>query len=102
MKFEPYRGLAGGHPILEVRALLATNDGGLWIGYRSGVAFLKQDKASFYAEQQGLPYGRVSSLAQTQDGAIWAAVTLAGGGKADGFRGVGQSVSHPISDPFAR
>ena len=84
LKFEPFLELGADHPILEVRALLATSDGGLWIGYRNGVAFLKQDKASFYTEQQGLPYGRVSSLAQTQDGAIWAAVTLSGGGKADG------------------
>jgi signal transduction histidine kinase/ligand-binding sensor domain-containing protein len=74
LKFEPFLELAGDHPILEVRALLATSDGGLWIGYRNGVAFLKQDKASFYTEQQGLPYGRVGSLAQTPDGAIWAAV----------------------------
>jgi signal transduction histidine kinase/ligand-binding sensor domain-containing protein len=84
LKFEPFLELAGDHPILEVRALLATSDGGLWIGYRNGVAFLKQDKQSFYTEQQGLPYGRVSNLAQTQDGAIWAAVTLSGGGKAEG------------------
>jgi signal transduction histidine kinase/ligand-binding sensor domain-containing protein len=74
LKFEPFLELAGDHPILEVRALLADSDGGLWIGYGNGVAFLKQDKASIYTEQQGLPYGRVHSLAQTPDGAIWAAV----------------------------
>ena len=84
LKFEPFLELAGDHPVREVRALLATRDGGLWIGYRNGVDFLKQDKASFYAEQERLPYGRVSNLAQTQDGAIWAAVTLSGGGKAEG------------------
>jgi signal transduction histidine kinase/ligand-binding sensor domain-containing protein len=84
MKFDPYLELAPSQAISEVRALLAASDGGLWIGYRNGVAFLKQDKVSFYAEHQGLPYGRVSSLAQTQDGAIWAAVTVSGGGKAEG------------------
>jgi signal transduction histidine kinase/ligand-binding sensor domain-containing protein len=84
LKFEPFLELAGDHPILEVRALLASSDGGLWIGYRNGVAFLKQDQASFYTEQQGLPYGRVINLAQTPDGAIWAAVTLSGGGKMEG------------------
>jgi signal transduction histidine kinase/ligand-binding sensor domain-containing protein len=84
MRFDPYPELSGDHPFLEVRALLATSDGGLWIGYRNGIAFLKQGKASFYSEQQGLPYGRVSTLAQTPDGAIWAAVTLSGGGKAEG------------------
>ena len=84
LKFEPFLELAGDHPIREVRALLATRDGGLWIGYRNGAAFLKQDKASFFAEQQGLPYGRVTNLAQTRDGAIWAAVTMSGGGKGEG------------------
>lgn len=84
LKFDPFLELAGDRPILEVGALLAASDGGLWIGYRNGVAFLKQGKASFYTEQEGLPYGRVSSLAQTQDGAVWAAITLSGGGKAEG------------------
>src|SRR5215470_7748238 len=76
LKFEPFLELAGDHRILEVRALLATSDGGLWIGYRNGVAFLKEDQASFYTEQQGLGYGwlGVSHLAQTPDGAIWASV----------------------------
>src|SRR5271156_5924219 len=74
LKFEPFFQLAGDHPIQDVRALLPTSDGGLWIGYRNGVAFLKQDNASVYGEQRGLPYGRVISLAQTPDGAIWAAV----------------------------
>ena len=36
-------------------------------------------RPTFYTEQQGLPYGRVDSLAQTPDGAIWAAVMSAGG-----------------------
>jgi Two component regulator propeller len=84
LKFEPFLELAGDRPILEAGALLAASDGGLWIGYRNGVAFLKQGKASFYTEQEGLPYGRVSNLAQTQDGAVWAAITLSGGGKAEG------------------
>jgi streptogramin lyase len=74
VKFEPFFELADDHRILDVRALLATKDGGLWIGYRNGVAFLKEDKASFYAEQQGLGCGWVSHLAQTPDGAIWASV----------------------------
>jgi signal transduction histidine kinase/ligand-binding sensor domain-containing protein len=81
LKFERFLELADDRPVLEVRALLATSDGGLWIGYRNGVAFLKQGKASFYTEQQGLPYGRVRSLAQTQDGAVWATFTSAGGEK---------------------
>jgi ligand-binding sensor domain-containing protein len=82
LKFEPFFGPLGTPPIQEVRALLGTTDGGLWVGYRNGVAFLKQDTSSFYSEQQGLPYGRVISLAQTPDGAVWAALSLSGGGKA--------------------
>ena len=74
LKFEPFFELASDRPILDVHALLAVDDGGLWIGYRNGIAFLNQDKATFYAEQQGLPYGRADSLAQTPDGAVWAAV----------------------------
>lgn len=84
LKFEPFLRSIGGPPIQEVRALLATSDGGLWVGYRNGVAFLKEDTTAFYAEEQGLPYGRVTSLARTPDGAIWAALTLSGGGKAGG------------------
>ena len=84
VKFEPFLELAGENPILEVRALLATSDGGLWIGYRNGATFLTQGKASFYTEQQGLPYGRVFNLAQTQDGAVWAAISLSGGGIVEG------------------
>jgi signal transduction histidine kinase/ligand-binding sensor domain-containing protein len=74
VKFEPFLELAGDHPIMDVRALLATSDGGLWIGCRNGVAFLKEGKAAFYGEQQGLGYGWVSHLAQTPDGAIWASI----------------------------
>ena len=100
LKFEPFLQSAGDHPILDVHALLATSDGGLWIGYRNGVAFLKQDKQSFYTEQQGLPYGRVGSLAQTPDGAIWAAVV---GGLARLSNGRWERIqlnwNYPVSSP---
>src|SRR5262249_29529379 len=46
LKFEPFLELAGDHRIMEVRALLAASDGGLWIGYRNRVAFLEQAQAS--------------------------------------------------------
>ena len=82
LEFEPFLRSINDPPIREVRALLATSDGGLWVGYRDGAAFLKEDTTAFYSERQGLPYGRVTSLAQTPDGAIWAALTLSGGGKA--------------------
>jgi ligand-binding sensor domain-containing protein len=52
VRFEPFLESADTHPILEVLTLLTTSDGGLWIGYRNGVAFLKEDKATFYNEQQ--------------------------------------------------
>jgi signal transduction histidine kinase/ligand-binding sensor domain-containing protein len=73
LKFEPFFPPTSDHPLLDARTLLATRDGGLWVGHRNGVAFLKQDGATFYTEREGLPYGRVHALVQTQDGAIWAA-----------------------------
>ncbi len=86
VKFEPFLDDEGDQPLQDVRALLGTSDGGLWVGYRNGVAFFKRDTVTYYSEQQGLPIGRVSSLAQTSDGAIWAAITLSGGGKAGGVQ----------------
>jgi len=100
VKFEPFLESTAVHPILEVLTLLATSDGGLWIGYRNGVAFLREDKATFYNEQQGLPYGRVSSLAQTQDGTIWAAVV---GGLARFSNGrwerIASNWNYPVNSP---
>lgn len=72
MTFEPYLSGPNTQPIVEVRALLATTDGGVWIAHRTGIAFLKNGYLQRYTEKDGLPYGRARNLVQTKDGTIWA------------------------------
>jgi signal transduction histidine kinase/ligand-binding sensor domain-containing protein len=74
VSFERYQLPDGSLPFSEVKCLLATPDGGLWVGHRTGVAFIKNGQAQVYTEKQGLPYGRIRGLARTQDGSIWAGV----------------------------
>ena len=57
-----------------VSALLATPDGGLWVGYLAGGAsFLDHGRITNYGEQEGMPPGRIRSFARDNDGTIWAA-----------------------------
>jgi signal transduction histidine kinase/ligand-binding sensor domain-containing protein len=54
--------------------LLATPDGGLWIGYnQGGASFLKNGKVTNFTEDDGLPTGQTRCIAQDKDGVIWAA-----------------------------
>ena len=68
-----------GHPELraaEVYSLLATPDGGLWIGYTlGGIASLKEGQATSYTVKDGLPAGSVYMMAQGSDGTLWAATS---------------------------
>lgn len=75
IKFERYEPRSGGPlPSNNVRALLATNDGGLWISYlNGGVSFLKNGEITNYGEEQGLPSGKIAQMAADADGRIWAA-----------------------------
>jgi len=60
-------------PANTVASLLATADGGLWIGLvPHGAAFLKQGKLVAYDERDGLPLAPVFALGRDPDGAIWA------------------------------
>jgi signal transduction histidine kinase/ligand-binding sensor domain-containing protein len=69
-----------------VSALLATTDGGLWIGNLSGGAsFLVRGTIRNYGESDGMPRGRVRAFAQDSDGTIWAA-TAGGLAHFDGSR----------------
>ena len=69
-----------------VSALMATPDGGLWIGYLSGGAsFLKRGRLANFGQREGLPLGRIRSFAEDTDGTIWAA-TLNGLERFDGQR----------------
>jgi ligand-binding sensor domain-containing protein len=67
------------HPELrlaDVYSLLATPDGGLWIGYDlRGAAFLKDGEVTVYSVSDGLPAGTVRSMGRQRDGTIWAATS---------------------------
>lgn len=86
-EFERYMPDVGSFPQPNwVSALLATPDGGLWIGNLSGGAsFLKSGRITNYSEPQGMPPGRVRTFAQDSDGTIWAA-TAGGLAYFDGHR----------------
>jgi len=86
-EFERYKPEVGSFPQPSwVSALLATPDGGLWIGNLSGGAsFLKLGKTSNYGQPEGMPPGRVRTFAQDSDGTIWAA-TAGGLAYFDGHR----------------
>ncbi|UWZ85170.1 sensor histidine kinase [Occallatibacter riparius] len=65
-------------------SLLAMPNGGLWIGYlNGGASLLERGRLKNYSLADGMPAGRVRSLARDVDGTIWAA-TPAGVGYFDG------------------
>jgi signal transduction histidine kinase/ligand-binding sensor domain-containing protein len=82
VRFEQYQPTAGGSfPSREIGSLLALPDGGLWIGFRrGGASLLEKGRVTNFGESEGLPPGRLASLAQDQSGTVWAAVS--GGGLA--------------------
>ncbi|MEI9975870.1 MAG: two-component regulator propeller domain-containing protein [Ignavibacteriota bacterium] len=83
---ERYKPEVGSFPETWVSTLLATPDGGLWIGYLSGGAsFLQRDKVTNYNGKDGLATGRIRNFAQDMDGTVWAAAT-GGLGYFDGHR----------------
>ena len=71
---ERYTPEAGSYPgPCWVSALLATPDGGLWVGYLAGGAsFLDHGRITNYGEREGMPPGRIRSFARDNDGIIWA------------------------------
>ncbi|HXP00932.1 MAG TPA: two-component regulator propeller domain-containing protein [Luteibacter sp.] len=75
VRFERYRPREGGDfPASSVSTLYATPSGGLWVGFRYGVAsYVEGDRATHYAAASGLPTGTVYAIAGTPDGTIWAA-----------------------------
>ncbi|MYN02664.1 histidine kinase [Pseudoduganella sp. DS3] len=81
VRFERVEAL-GGHRLqsASTMGLLATRDGGLWIGHRfGGITALVGGKVREFGSEQGLPPSGVWSLAEGPDGSIWACV---GGGLA--------------------
>ncbi len=78
MKFEQFSGFAD-KPFEAgtVRTILATPDGGLWIGDQWGrVALLKDGKIVKYGVESGLPGSTVLGLVRDRDGTMWAATQL--------------------------
>ena len=61
-------------PTRLVYALLASPDGGLWIGFGfGGVGFLKAGHLTVYTEKDGVPGGSVTQLLLDRDGTLWIA-----------------------------
>lgn len=81
VRFERVETLAG-HRLqsASTMGLLATRDGGLWIGHRfGGITALVRGQVREFGAEQGLPTSGVWSLTEGPDGSIWACV---GGGLA--------------------
>jgi len=63
-------------PSNNISALLASPDGGLWIGFRlGGISLLRDGHLTSYGEQEGLPAGTVKALALDHDGGLWVGTT---------------------------
>ena len=86
IRFEPYEPINRDLPSNTVSSLLATPDGGLWIGFvPHGVAFLKHGQLVTYEPGSGLPLAPVYALGRDAAGAIWAG-TSRGALRFDGNR----------------
>ncbi len=74
--FEPFQPTAGpAFPQSDVSALMATADGGLWIGYRlGGCSFLKNGVLTNYS----YPEGTVWNFRVAPDGMVWMAGAFTG------------------------
>jgi ligand-binding sensor domain-containing protein len=77
IRFEPYALPASMTTYIgDARALLATPDGGLWIGLNwGGAIFLKDGHATYYDAQKGVPLGGVYQFTVDQQGTLWAGST---------------------------
>jgi signal transduction histidine kinase/sugar lactone lactonase YvrE len=73
--FERYRPREGGDFLASsIASLYAPPSGGLWIGFRYGVAsFVDGDRATHYSSASGLPSGTMYAIGGTPDGRIWGA-----------------------------
>ena len=78
IRFVSYPGPAEAQlPSTNLSSLIASPDGGLWIGYRlGGASFLKDGALISYGEAEGFPLGTVEQFAWDRDGSLWAASRL--------------------------
>ncbi len=72
-RYEPKEG--GSLQFRDISALLATPDGGLWIGRAGRAIFLKHDRAVIYGRDEGVSTATVFRFALDRDGTIWAATS---------------------------
>ena len=104
IRFEYYEPHSGqGLRSEYVRCLMATPDGGLWIGFSSGGAdFLKDGRITSYGEPEGFLPGSVFSFAMDQEGTVWAA-TQTGLAKLAGSRWqrIGKDSGYPEAGAVA-
>lgn len=77
--FERYHPTSGVDlPPGTIPTLMATPDGGLWIGYASaGASFLKEGHNVNFGKHEGLISGSISAFARDRAGTIWAASSAA-------------------------
>jgi signal transduction histidine kinase/streptogramin lyase len=73
--FERYRPTSGEDLLPEtVRTLMATPDGGLWVGYGvAGASLLKDGHNVNFGKPEGLTAGSIIRFARDRSGVIWAA-----------------------------
>jgi signal transduction histidine kinase/ligand-binding sensor domain-containing protein len=63
-------------PSNNISALLASADGGLWIGFRlGGISLLRDGHLTSYGDREGLPAGTVKALALDHEGGLWVGTT---------------------------
>ena len=73
-RYQPERGA----PFVsqDIYSLLATPDGGLWVGFNpEGASFLKNGMAHSYGGKEGLPSANLTEFALDRERAIWARTT---------------------------
>ena len=76
MAFEPFTPANAALPTRNVSLVNAAQDGGLWIGYRTGGAsHLRQGSIRNYGEAEGLPNRAVWGLERDGSGRMWAATS---------------------------
>lgn len=91
-----------GDTVATVSSMLASPDGGLWLGLRAGgVAYIDDNQLELYEQHDGVPSGTVYRLARENDGTVWAA-TANGLGRFDGRRWQGIDESWNFSDANVR
>jgi signal transduction histidine kinase/ligand-binding sensor domain-containing protein len=76
VRFLPYEPANRMLPSHTIASLLATPDGGLWMGFvPSGAAFLKGGQLVTYDQSSGLPTAPVYALGRDGEGTVWLGTT---------------------------